>query len=349
MAVKWSEGFDYLPELASNSATMANIWGALGFYGWFSFGAVPSTPQVLSLNPQWGYGKFVRIESNEYFAYVLDEPEAEGYLSCGVRTLPGTGAERGGYIRLINPILGTVLANIEIADYGVIKVFSGSGTGTPLGTSAAGVYPEHIWFQLEIHFKSGTGDGVLEVRVNGTTVVSMIDISLLDGVGAIGFYPQGDTGYDLDNLVLDDAAWPGMVRCQWLPPASAGDSTEWTPWDGTTPNWQAANNNLLDDQKYVYNDSDEPGDFDLYDVAPLVNTPEILAVTVKGAYRQSDATQQYVQNVIKSGATVLDGAVTPANPTYRFVKDVFNVDPNTGIGWTYPAVNTLQIGPKQQD
>ena len=88
------------------------------------------------------------------------------------------------------------------------------------------------------------------------------------------------------------------------------------------------------------------GDQDKYTIEPMVNTPEVFGVQVTGLYRQNDATQRSVANVIDSNGTEAEGQeyFTPGN--YAASIDQFEVDPDTGISWLPSAVNALLVGPK---
>lgn len=359
MAVRDSEGWDYFPVGDSASSTLLRIYGALGYYDWFSSGGFARVPSISETDPPYAYGRFMRVSYLEYVAKLLPAPFTTGFMGMHLRSLPGSSDDRGLYIDWIDPISQKKAVRIHFDDFGVIKVYrchyneaNTLVSQTLIGASAPGSYPEHQWFYAEIKFVLGSD---LEVRVNTVAVLSLVDASInctptpVSQFQAIGWYPDAGAGFDVDNWHFDDSQFNGVVRVQWLPPMSAGDQTEWTSWNLSMPNWQSASNQNMDDTRYVFNSTQEPGDYDLYRITPLVNSPEVLSVAVKGAYRQNDATQFFVQNVLKSGAATTFGALRPANNQYKFNIDRYNVDPNTGLPWTYNAVNSLQIGPKQED
>jgi hypothetical protein len=126
-------------------------------------------------------------------------------------------------------------------------------------------------------------------------------------------------------------------------PNAAGASTDWTPF-GAATNWEAASNADIDDTKYVYGTT--PGDYDLYEVTPLINTPTVFGVQVTGYYRQDDATQRSVKNVIYSGTTLDEGIEYFTNADYAATTDMWEEDPDTNDPWLYADVNNVQIGPK---
>ena len=361
MAIRDSEGWDYFPTAGSTSQVLARIYGALGYYDWYTTGSGGLVlPSIVATDAPYGYGKFMRLSNFQgYICKLLPTAFTEGFVGMNLRSIPGDGGDRGFYFDFIDPTSQRKAVRVRFDDFGVVKVYrcvySSSGSITDevlIGTSSPGSFPENQWFYAEIKFVLGSD---LEVRINTEVVLSLVDASINSSptpcasFQAVGWYPDGFAGMDIDNWHFDDSQYNGVVRVQWQPPMAAGDQTEWTSWNLSMPNWQSANNENMDDSRYVFNSTQEPGDYDLYRVTPLINSPEVLSVAVKGAYRQNDATQFFVQNVLKSGAATTFGVLKPANNQYKFNIDRYNVDPNTGLPWTYNAVNALQIGPKQED
>jgi hypothetical protein len=152
------------------------------------------------------------------------------------------------------------------------------------------------------------------------------------------FYICDDTGGALNSYL-------GNIRCQALIPNGPGALAQFTSSTGGTPNWQAASNQNADDTAYVY--SATVGQEDNYAVTPLVNTPNVLAVQSRVAAKQDDATQRFLESVLVSAGTEVNGASVALRQTdYAFQNDIFVTDPATGVGWLYPAVNSAKIGMK---
>lgn len=347
MSIVRTEGFDYLPTITNTGSTvLAKLYGALGFYDWFMSGSTSILPTIRDVDPVFGYGKYMRITglaASGGIGLVLPPgPFASLWHGLHLRTL-GDNANYGGWVDFLSS--ADEVVSLRYDDFGIVRAYRND---IQIGASSPGSFPEFIWFHTEIAVIHN-GDMTMDVivRVNGTTVLSLVDRPTTTfSTDAVKYRGDGQAEIDIDNLYFDNEGFLGAVRCQWLPNIASGLSTTWTSFNGVMPNWQAASNPDADDDQYVFKLVTGIGDYDLYDIASMIATAEVFAVSIKGAYRQSDATQRYVQNVVQSGATLFDGALTAANPTYRFVIDVLNVDPNTGSAWTAAAVNSLQVGPK---
>jgi hypothetical protein len=89
-----------------------------------------------------------------------------------------------------------------------------------------------------------------------------------------------------------------------------------------------------------------PGDFDLYLIDPLINSPYVFGVQVKGAVRQDDATQRFYRNTLLSDMTQVYGATYATDSNYSFVIDMFEENPDTMLPWLDTEVNAIEIGPE---
>jgi len=113
---------------------------------------------------------------------------------------------------------------------------------------------------------------------------------------------------------------------------------------GTMSNAEAVRNLILDDQRYVQTLTS--GNQDLYTLQPILNAPAVLAVQVSGAYRMDDSTQQKVRNTLNAGGTASEGVDHYINQSFTYYRDIWELNPHTGLGWTGAEVNALKIGPK---
>lgn len=223
-------------------------------------------------------------------------------------------------------------------------------------------------FYLEIKVTPGLS-GTFEVRVNTVPVLSLSGIRISDGtpvlpatalgithvawqlnrVGAIDGWSndwRSDDFYFLDQDGSINNDYLGNVRVKYM--AVIGDASP-IQWDigGTTPaptNWQSVVNIRTDDTTYVT--TGVIGDTDLYNVDPNLDTPFVYGIEVAGAYRQDDATQRFIKNVLKSGATETEGQEYAINQSYTFYYDIFELNPDTGLPFTGAEANAIDIGPR---
>ncbi|HEY7034687.1 MAG TPA: hypothetical protein VH482_25335 [Thermomicrobiales bacterium] len=99
------------------------------------------------------------------------------------------------------------------------------------------------------------------------------------------------------------------------------------------------------DTDFVF--SSNVNDADLYDMDDLPFTPQaIIGVVSKMYVKKSDAGSRSGQVLVKSGTTQVAGTDTVLGTTYTYIAKVDTVDPATGVAWTIPAVNAIQVGQK---
>lgn len=300
-----------------------------------------------------------------------------GFTNCTI--FPGQGRAGGGCAKLgqinLPARLGTFYCGFAILNpSGVTINFNDStkGTNFSLKFTTAGaitvtpqssanavssppmaVIPGAVWQYLEVYGVIATTGGAVTVRVNETVVLSMVSANTASGsttpstgvdqldFGSLGnayvddFYICDNSGAALNNFI-------GNTRVPAQTPNGVGASTQWTPTGSASFNWQLASNPYMDDSSYV--SCSTPGDIDLYTVSPVANAPQVLAVQSIVVARQDDSGQRQIKSVIQSGTAQATGAVVNTNATYAGHTDIFVTDPNTGTGWTYGAVNALQVG-----
>jgi hypothetical protein len=248
---------------------------------------------------------------------------------------------------------------------GIIRLYlGGSSTTNPSGstlvaTTAAKVLHYGEWDYVEVKFKLHATAGIIEVRVNTVVVLSYVGRTanqftpLLglpvgwDGLQYAGTSATPNISFD-DRYILDDTGttnltYLGNVRVNCQLPTAAGDLTEMGVF-GAASNWDAVNEPELTETEYVFTPT--MGQRDLYTLNPNVTAQNVLGVQITGAHRQDDSTQLKSELLLKTGGTLYTGPDNFLAQNYRYYHNMYDLNPNTGVGWTAANLNALQAGQK---
>jgi hypothetical protein len=364
-----TEGFDWLPAGAS-AATIAVLMQMRNWYlrGTGSqFGAMQGCSLVAG---RFGYGQRMLVQSGStgHDASIKAKPigghnSAGGYVSASLN-IQGGSAEPAvlGVYDLVND---QVLVCAAFYSNGVVRIFSGGIGSGQIGVSEAAQFNTDTDIDVECFFKVHNTTGEAQVRINtkgmggpttSTPAIHLVNVDTQPGANA--YFDSVFWGNNADSAVpcvylIDDFryydaggsinnSWLGTCRVQTSLTMGAGATTDFSKV-GASTNWQAVQNQNVDDTKYVYDPT--TSDYDLYTLQPLVNSPAVFWINVVSFVRQDDATQRYFKNRISSSGTLADGASYATSMTYTADEDVFELNPHTSLTFTGAEVNALQIGP----
>lgn len=239
--------------------------------------------------------------------------------------------------------------SVTVDTDGTLRVRRGTGSGTILGSSSAGLIPTNAWFHLELKVLINDTTGTVEARFNGVTKVG--PLTSQDTANSANIYVERvlfSNGY-VDDVVIRDTSgatnndFGGDEKIETIFPNAAGDSTDFTPSTGS--NWQNVDDATPDDDT-TYNESSTVAHDDLYNLGALATTSgSIKAVMVMARMRKTDAGTRTAAIVSKSGATTTTEdtqALGESYVTYR--SDVLELNPDDAAAWAIADVNALQAG-----
>lgn len=373
MTLRHIEGWDYLPA-APTQAALIDLFEAGGYFianlglansaftvttGRFNFGHAIKNRCF----PGGGGGPLKIVKPVEKITSNIDE------AVVGVAVY--VDQEHNGHwgVSFYDAINDKPQCTVTLDEYGIIRVWRGYGgggngalgTGTLIGWSRAGVYYDEEWWYLEIKVGIDDVTGYCQVRVNTKTVIDLVDINTKNSTTMAGFDSisiqgdgvQGETvNVTWDDFYLEDLLgsvnndFLGNVRVKTQFTTGAGSLTQWTP-NGAATNWQAAQNLAMDDT--TYNEENTVGQADFYTIQAIINATLVHGVQVKIGARQTDATQRILHTRINSNSVIAEGYDHYLNQDrYTYLNDIYELNPDTGVGWTGSEVNALQIGPEVQ-
>lgn len=224
-------------------------------------------------------------------------------------------------------------------------------------TTFPGSVVQGEWHFCEIEWTSGTpGSDTAQFYIDGELIGSYVSQTIGTHIDILRIFTNSSnagTTLDIDDVVLQDptGAAPnnsllGNVRvgAQWAD--APGDLTEFSV-TGAASNWQASLNVVLDAGIFV--ETDTVGDTDLYNLIANVPARTIFGVQVKGVFYQTDATQLYGTNVIKTGGVEFPGVQRGLASGARSQWDNWDKNPDTTLAWTNSDLASLQIGPTLAD
>ena len=380
MSLLWIEGFDSWANTTLNKSQYFNY-----MKGGTRLLAANVGLDIIDTGQRNGTGKFVRFHWDHTTTFVnafMDNPTANRTIINTSRTWTLGVAVRVSAL----PTSGN-LPLIYLNCNGSNSLFlllTPSGTlrlskSTTLLTDASNTSSVAVntWYYIEIKAKNAAGGNIaagdIQVRVNGTQVVSVAGSQTLGGAGGnwtdFGLldpsnqtFSQGGSGtVDFDDLYLIDDqgthnnSFLGDCRVETLFPNGAGASAQWTP------NTAVANylkvNEIAQDGDTTYVSTAGVGNRDSYTLDDLSSVPlTIFGVQACALARRDAGETTRTMNVsIRSGGSYSDGATSlPLNSVYTVtnttsnatgIKALFETDPG-GSAWTGTSVNAMEAGIK---
>jgi hypothetical protein len=231
------------------------------------------------------------------------------------------------------------------------KLFMYYGTNaTPIGPSTM-IMEQYRYYHIELGVVVGP-TGSAEVRVDGTTILELASGDTRPSGGGttadrIVLHSGNGLYAGWDNIVIDDADWPGEIKIIALTPNGTGNLQEFTPSTGTD---HAA---LVDERPptttdYVY--STTPGHREQFSLADHGLSGGIIVEGVQvimHALESESAGMTLDTGLRVNGANYDDGKVHALlTASSRFEGKIWETNPDTGAAWTLEEINNLQAGVK---
>lgn len=224
------------------------------------------------------------------------------------------------------------------------------GSSTVLGTTTFAIVI-NAYYYVEVRVLLHASAGTIEIRVDGDEKLSMTGLDTMEAATP----DWNGFGIAISNGIVDDvyvcdgsgpAPWNtflGDARAEALI-AQAGNGTH----TGLTPSTGTDHGALVDDATpdgdTTYNGSATEGVRDTYTFPSMVGLDNVLGVQILGYARKTDAVRRAVETQMLLGGTVYDGPVTDLGQDFYFVRQLYPVNPATGLRWTAADVNAIEAG-----
>jgi hypothetical protein len=237
----------------------------------------------------------------------------------------------------------------------LLRVYRGSGTTNLIGGPSTLPAPINTWHLLEMRWQATSATvGIIQVWLNGTLVINVsgVDNTATANVNVQRFEINAGsgTGSGFDDLAINDTAGSinngqiGDGAVVLLKPTGAGSNTAQTR-GGTDSgaNWSQVDEVPASMTDYVFSATAATRDtYALQDLPAgswTVNTVEVVAYA-----QNSDAGAGSLGLTVKSGATTNEGTAQSLGTTAMFLRQQYELDPNTTAAWTNANVNALEAG-----
>jgi len=230
-----------------------------------------------------------------------------------------------------------------------LRVYRGN---TLLGTTTR-TFPLNTWMYLEFKATIDQVAGAYELRVAGVNVLSAAGIRTQEtanpyandlNVGAS--YMDGHEGRVDDLYLCDDSGtlnndFLGDIKVEVILPNGPGHYSQWTPSAGLNYECvdEAAPN---DDTDYV--SSATVGQKDSYACQDITLTGSIKGIQILALERKDDAGNYTTRLLTRSGGGDYFGDNFIVFDTYRYDRQIREIDPATGLPWTVPGINAFEPG-----
>jgi hypothetical protein len=280
-------------------------------------------------------------------------------LGCALKLTSGITGQF--MFRFANAVNNAIQVSVGVGADNNIRIYAGDYNATVLTTIATGVTVGN-WFYFEVDTLIDPAVGYCKVSVNGAQIGAVTGADTMNhgtGTGCAGFdflihtwngsrtlVAEMDDFYACDGAGTVNHAPLGVTHVECLFPTS-DVTTQLTPSNileshAGLVNEQSQPNG---DASYVYTKT--PGQYDLYAI-PQVYAPgaTIAGVVVRAALRKDDAGLRTAGILLRSGTvTGVSPEIYLANePSYYYVGDTYELDPNTSAAWTVAGLAAAQVG-----
>lgn len=313
-------------------------------------------------SPSTSHGRFgtkgVRIGDtvNDYMQRTGLETSDTLIVGAAINIV-NVGGTTGEFLYAFYDSVGQINGFLDINLDGSVTYINGDGQNQ--GSSAAGAVPIGSWIYFEVKVKFNATTGTVDVRVNGTSILSLtgkdtMDNSGLAECGILNITTPGSGGlhdvYMDDLVIMDDLGsapyndFLGDVHIETLFPNGNGNSSQMTGSDGNSTD----NYLLVDEDPIVltdYVESSTVNDHDSYAMDNLSATPTtIYGIQIYLVAQKDDTGARSMRPMLRTGSTDYYGTGVALGTGWAGIGEIWEQNPNTTAAWTGANIDAIEVG-----
>lgn len=211
----------------------------------------------------------------------------------------------------------------------------------------------NVWRYVEVKITPHNSNGAIVLRVDDVEHLNVSGLDTLNGIGTPNYrtVSPNASGALIDDYYVADTLGPapwndflGDNRMHIIKPNGV-HTTNWTPSDGVTPNWDLVNDVTTDHAGYIKSSVLGTKDLWEYEDPALPPSTIVHAIAVMtSAQRDKDSGPRAIKAHVLSGATEVEGAFHQLSDSWYMEQFLLETDPNTGLPWTIAALNAIKAG-----
>lgn len=248
---------------------------------------------------------------------------------------------------------GTLQIELGLTASGQLFV---SRNGTILATSIDSI-STNVWDYIEFKFTINNTTGSFEVRLNGNNILSATSQDTQNTTNAyvnefvLGPYINSTNitlfTFFFDDLYVCDTTgslnndFLGDIRVDAILPTADGNYSQWTPSSA------GAHYLLVDENPPNTTDYVSDGTIGNKESFVMQNPPALVSQTIHGvktkvAVQKDDAGARSLKVGVRSGTTNGLGSAVSLGTSYKYISNIHETDPNTGVAWTASGVDNVE-------
>jgi hypothetical protein len=349
MALLYIDGFD---TYGVNSAGIQSALNLADYMNSTGFGGTPN-PSATN-NTRTGIGFAMNTCTNVEGGYILRNFPTTSGIITGFAVL----VQDSGYVPLCslgyNNYIGGSFIQLSVAANGANGITAQTGNGGASYSSAPNVLFEGVWQFIEIKYTPGTTTSYLEVRVDGVTVISVTNETLVyTGLPSLTnffrFEGPGANKLFVDDWYLEDSSGSSfndflgdVVVHDLLPVADAG--TNQMAMTGGSGGHYTTVDDVPADGDTSYLSSNTSGQEETFTLGPLPSDIlTVLAVGVCVAAKKTAPGLAVYKSLLITGGLESDSPEFSAPISYVTTQFLMPQPPGGGA-WTNSALTSATVG-----